>query len=392
MVNPKKIVHLIKDEKITDQIIENFSSVDEGHIFLILKEDDFPLKLVKSQGENIVPFHCQTEDPNHFFEEQPIAAIISHGLFQLQAEVLLKIKKKLPIAWYAWGFDVYGLPKIHPKTYAPQTGKFLLKTKKDLFLAFWIRKNPWLRKFYYKHIARRKDKVSELEAAIAKTDFFVSYIHEDFEIFKRHYPNYNLKFLHCGFSSIDQYLAGEKSLRTREGAKNILVGNSSSPENNHLDIFPILKKLSPNEVQIIVPLNYGYLEAHKKQVLKVGKEMLGGNFQPLLEFMERKNYLSLLQNCSTAIFYHYRQQAMGNILALLYMGARVYLSPKNPLFSYFKRLRIRVFDFNTEFKLYLNTELEEETKLHNRKILDREFSEERIFEQTKKICARLREK
>src|SRR5690606_19822669 len=131
--------------------------------------------------------------------------------------------------------------------------------------------------------------------------------------------------------------------------------NSNSLENNHLEVFDLLKNVElPTEMNLIVPLSYGNDVNYKTTVLGIGENLFGHRFLPLIHFMTREQYMDTLATCSAAVFYHFRQQAMGNILALLYLGARVYLCQKNPLFHYFNRIGVFVYDFDTEFKVFKN--------------------------------------
>ena len=114
--------------------------------------------------------------------------------------------------------------------------------------------------------------------------------------------------------------------------------------------------------------------------IKSGEKYFNSNFYPLLDFMPRDEYFELLSNSSTAIFYHYRQQAMGNIIALLYMGARVYFSRKSPVYAYCKRVGLNIYNFDSEFNIYKNSVLEKEKADENRYILFKIFNQEQVIE------------
>lgn len=117
--------------------------------------------------------------------------------------------------------------------------------------------------------------------------------------------------------------------------KDILIGNSGSLENNHSEIFQILQDIDPIEYNnLIVPLSYGktsYIES----IIHLGFKHFGNKYQPITEFLKREDYNNKLQSVKVAIFNHYIQQAVGNILFMLYIGSRVYLNKKNPLYKGF---------------------------------------------------------
>lgn len=379
-----KILHLIPDEKVTDNIIENYSLDDGNTVFFILEYENRK-KYTQIVQKNVIRGDQTLFDEKNIDSE--VKSIIIHGLNDVFAKLILKIDKNIAVAWIAWGFDIYYLPKIMSKLYAPKSKLYLKKTdSKQVYINF-IKRKKLFRAIYYNKIKRTEDHYTIYEKAHKRIDYFCSILEEDFILFSSFYPN-RLIFNEIGYFSINQYLAGQNDLRISENAKNILVGNSNSIENNHLDVIELLSKqfLSGN---VIVPLSYGEGEIYKKTVIKNGNLFLKEKFEPLLDFMDRATYLNVLSSCSTAIFYHYRQQAMGNILALLYMGVRIYFSEKNPVYHYLKRIGIVVFNLDTDFDKFSNSILEIHSQNTNRLILDSLFDEDIIKRQYVNLIEKL---
>lgn len=379
-----KILHLIPDEKITDNVIENFEKVFNDNIFFVLGNNE-NRKHCKTVGENVI---CGNEQL--FVKEnvkQDVKGIVVHGLNYIFSKLILDVDKNIAVAWFAWGFDVYNLPKISETLYARDTFTYLKNSDAKFTIINKIKKHRIIRSLYYKYVNKTDDYYSVYELAHKRIDYFCTYIKEDYDLFQNYYPN-KLKYIEIGYFSIDQYLAGQPNLRISSIAKNILVGNSNSVENNHLDVFKTLNEID-FKGKVIVPLSYGNDTKYKKIVIENGNKLLKDKFQPLLDFMQRDEYLKILSECSAAIFYHYRQQAMGNILALLYMGVRIYLSKNNPVYHYLKRNGIIVFDFDKDFVIYTNTILEQDSQDINRKILDTLFNEELLFLQYTNLVNKL---
>ena len=113
---------------------------------------------------------------------------------------------------------------------------------------------------------------------------------EDYIYFSKYYPN-NLRFVNCTFTSIDQYLAGNEDVYNQVEATNIIIGNSNTPESNHLDVIDKLKHKKLASSKVFVPLSYGQNDAYRKTVIKEGESCFGDRFEPLLIFMERQQYL-----------------------------------------------------------------------------------------------------
>ena len=58
----------------------------------------------------------------------------------------------------------------------------------------------------------------------------------------------------------------------------------------------------------------------------------------------------MIRSCSAVIMPHYRPQAFGNILTALWLGARVFLSERNVLLTYFRRIGAVVFSIERDLK------------------------------------------
>lgn len=383
------ILHLIPDEKITDDIISNFDEISDDNIFLILG-DKKNKKYTQITKSNII-WVTELELKEYYIPDD-LMGLVVHGLNSSFAEIILRIRPAIKIAWYVWGYDVYHLPKINDLLYAKLTLKYLKNQELRYFLNLRIKKNSFIRKLYFKLISKDVDTYDLYEKAHKRINYFCTYIIDDYKFFKKYYPN-KINYLETGYFSINQYLNNINNLSYDKNRKSILIGNSNSIENNHLDIFYKLKNFNELffEKALITPLNYGSNNNYKNVVIEEGVKLFGNSFYPLLEFMKKEEYIELLKTCSCAIFYHYRQQAMGNIFALLYLGCRIYLSNLNPAYNYLKRIGIIVFDFDNDFDRYKNSQLEDNFVLQNQKILKNLFSEDAIRLQTQRVIKHLRD-
>lgn len=112
--------------------------------------------------------------------------------------------------------------------------------------------------------------------------------------------------------------------KKKDNIVHIQVGNSATPDNNHIEVLRLLKRFNNENINIFVPLSYGD-NKYAQDVVEYGKENFGDKFKPLIHFMEPKDYAQYLAEIDIAIFNHKRQQALGNIFALLYLGKKVYI-------------------------------------------------------------------
>src|SRR5690606_2187473 len=94
--------------------------------------------------------------------------------------------------------------------------------------------------------------------------------------------------------------------------------------------------------KIVLPLNYGRKE-YVSEIINEAEKKFGSNLEILDVFIPLAQYNKILEQIGTAIFYNKRQQALGNTIALLWFGAKVFLSNKNPFYNFLKRNNILVY-------------------------------------------------
>ncbi|MBR5372397.1 MAG: TDP-N-acetylfucosamine:lipid II N-acetylfucosaminyltransferase [Oscillospiraceae bacterium] len=128
----------------------------------------------------------------------------------------------------------------------------------------------------------------------------------------------------CGDGSIQQLIANLRSTPKSRDPLRIIVGNSATDTNQHLDMFEKLAEYKNENIEIICPLSYGD-SAYAETVIRTGRELFGDKFVPLTEFMDIETYYGYIARSAIAVFNNNRQQAMGNINAALGLGCKVYI-------------------------------------------------------------------
>lgn len=104
----------------------------------------------------------------------------------------------------------------------------------------------------------------------------------------------------------------------------IQLGNSAHPSNKHIEAIDRIAYLKNDDVKILCPLSYGG-KKNAQKVIEYGKNVFGEKFVPLTNFMPLQEYIDFLSTIDIAIFNHWRQQGLGNIISLLGLGKAVYL-------------------------------------------------------------------
>jgi len=167
----------------------------------------------------------------------------------------------------------------------------------------------------------------------------------------------------------------------------ILVGNSASPTNNHVEAFELLKNLDMSNRKIIVPLSYGS-PLYAQHISALGKSLFGDAFIPLVNFMPLDQYNSIIANCGTVVMNHVRQQAVGNICSAIYKGATVLLRPENPVSTFCADLGVTIRTLPPDHQLNENDlrPLSVTQQASNRSIMGAYWSYSRVVAEAKKLA------
>ncbi len=124
--------------------------------------------------------------------------------------------------------------------------------------------------------------------------------------------------------------------RTRQPGEplRILIGNSSTRTSRFEDAFEKLKVYRDENIEIFVPLSYGDKE-YAREIARLGADIFGNKFKPLLEWMAPADYGALLNSIDIGVFNHKRQQALGNIYHMFAAGKKVYVRSDGAMWSFF---------------------------------------------------------
>lgn len=154
---------------------------------------------------------------------------------------------------------------------------------------------------------------------------------------------------------------------------NVLVGNSADPTNNHLEIFDKIEKYKDDKIIIHCPLSYGDY-SYALGIIEEGKRRFGDKFRPIVDVMPFDEYKKFLCSIDIAVFNHDRQQAMGNIRALVGMGKKVHMRNAITSTASLKSLGVKVFSVE-EINLIKSFSESE----NNIEVMKEHYSKERLI-------------
>jgi hypothetical protein len=375
----------MNDEKFTNFSISLFEKCNPyKNTFIIgrfLEEQKFKIY----EAENIKNYLSGSEEYFNYINQCDFDILIVHYLDHNKCKVINNLKSKKIIVWLAWGGDIYNSEFYKQTLYQPYTEQIVRKLNNNLnFKVRGIIKKVSI------FLLLKKDFSIVYKNAVKKVDYCATIIPFEYEIL-RQWKFFKAKQVFFSNGSFEDDLKDTKLLNSQCNGNGILIGNSISPSSNHLDVFKKLKKLNLGNRKIIVPLNYGNETKYRDEIMEVGKNMFKDNWLPLLTFISKKEYIKVLMNCNIAIMNHERQQGIGNLVLLFWLGCKIFLSEKSLTYKYFKDKGFIVYSFQNDLNdEILCTNLSENEINKNRELIRSEYSNEKVIERTMELINTLK--
>jgi hypothetical protein len=379
------LLHITPDDKFVPFLQGIFEeAVTEKNVWRVLTDKPKPTFALLASDTEVID--CNYFSADKFKEDlQAASVVIFHSLYlpwQSKRLLLSRIPNSMPIVWRGWGYDYYDiLTDLGLSLYLPETKLLVDKAKTVHTTSLLKLPRKLLRDIYY-HMAERIIN----NRIISRVDYFSCCVPEDYESLKKVLPNFKAQFLPLNYYSVeDIFLRGENICDLT--GHDILLGNSSTLTNNHIEAMRILSKLDMRGRKVVVPLSYGDME-YREEVIRVGYALLGESFVPLAGFMPLSEYNQVVSSCGNLVMNHIRQQAMGNIGAALIRGGKIFLRPENPIYRYYTRMGVKLFPFSDGLSITdLDAPLSKEDALNNKKILLNVWSRAQGVLQAKAIAS-----
>lgn len=143
---------------------------------------------------------------------------------------------------------------------------------------------------------------------------------EDYQLVRKWYKTES-KFFQC-LLYMSNVVREKHDYSERPGnTYSIMIGNSATVSNRHIEILHAIQELSSDDVMIYIPLSYGD-DIYADMVEQEAKNIFPGKVRTLRDFMPIEDYLAFLNTVDVAVFAHKRQQGLGNIISLVSMGKK----------------------------------------------------------------------
>ncbi|MFP4560169.1 MAG: TDP-N-acetylfucosamine:lipid II N-acetylfucosaminyltransferase [Thiohalorhabdus sp.] len=355
-----KIAHIAPDEKFIDSAYCQFEEAvpSSNTVFVPTEEKRFRY-IKKAPARAISPYRFK--DPFFTRSLKGYDLVVLHSLNKFNQEVIAHAPQRTKFSWMGMGFDYYDIifeDKRH----------FLMEDTLEIFEYCQNRKRAPKdsRSGLMDRITQKNRRKSDLAK---KVRYFAPVLKREHEIIAHKLNSEGPEFVDWRYSLNSGFFEEIENHKNTTG-KDILLGNSASFSNNHIEAFKLIESLPHAERRIICPLSYGN-PCYASWVMEDGRQRFGDNFTPLRLFLPPEEYLEKIRSCSNIIMNHIRQQAAGNISLMLFMGAKVFLHNRNPLYRFYRDLNLPVYSLDelSRDPALLDLELPREVTLQTRRIL-----------------------
>lgn len=322
--------HLMIDDKFINDFIIDAEKVAPGNNVYIIAAVKEAVKHVKSDLAIYAPYHTSLFlDTVRNIDSND--QVFIHWASEEAINFVLSLPEGIKVGLFFWGGDIVEIPYSIYKSsiYGPLSLKYFEKYEEHPKVRWNLLKPKRLVRSLanrsWKYKANEQQALEVRKAFFKRLNYFFNWNVIDFEWITEHYETSALyKYFFYNFNPIP---VADQNTKEAEAKAYItlLLGNSDTPTNNHLEMLEVLKRFKDEAIKIVIPLNYGnrkygdIIERHAISIFGQDKILA------LRDFMDREAYYQILDEVDVAVMNHYRTQAAGNTLALLYRGKKVFI-------------------------------------------------------------------
>lgn len=360
------IYHILRKSSFSDDTVTIFNKLPYDNKYCIIGEENVENSMFSF-------YNSFKELVKNINKEADI--VIIHSVF-FNVKKIRKIQK--PIVWFTWGFDIYSSEEYKRKRlitipkYKEETNKYLNAPSVYLRRMVTICKDLILHnnsRRYWEHFYKQVTAIAPV-------------LREEFELIKKQNPQYSFKYLYFKYLDSD-----DNSLDNQSYSSGILLGNSSTVENNHLDVIKILEERNI-KTKVCIPISYG--DSMYKKYLK--KNITSNNVEFLQKYMQKNDYYKYINGYGNVIIGCLRQQAMGNIYRALRTGKRLFLYKDSIIYKHLKALGYVIYTIDDDlFQDIIDTKFDEHDSLLNKQLYKKNNSRTDLINSLEKQLINIKE-
>lgn len=324
------------DDKFIDSAVREFEAVCPGDHEYVILDARPPFRYVRHPAVRTISrgaFADRVAQPD-------VAGVVVHSLPAEHLAVLRDIPPGPQVAWIGWGYDYYGM-------IADAFPEGLLMPATAALGAELQRRSgrPPAGPMALSELARARPypKPNAVQQALlSRIDVFSPVLENEYALVRRHQPTLRARYVRWNYGTVedDLSLPGAPTGGAAPLGPNLLLGNSATAANNHLELFEHVRRHVDLEGrELVVPLSYGDA-AYRAEIEREGRRRFGAALVPLVDFMPKDRYIEVLLSCGHVLMNHVRQQALGNLVICGLLGAKLHLNPRNPIGPWLRRIGV----------------------------------------------------
>jgi hypothetical protein len=287
---------------------------------------------------------------------------------------LVEVHREVKVQWVFWSYEYYHqyanfTSLLDPFSLAYYKNRPVHSSMKNA-VASLVKKVMHIPYYNRKVLAKGHNRFS----------VFYSFLPQDFIEVRNNIVNDSIIYRPISFLSIEQIVEG---VSIKPQTSTIMIGHAATITANHIEV---LKKLSCMKIanKLFIPLEYGDMK-YAAQVKFMAKSLFSNCVEVLETRRTMHEYYTKLSTVGFAIFNFKKQEALGNLLFLLWNGAKVFLAEESTAYKQFKTWGLSLFSLADISAVSLSELLPEESALKNKSILTNLFAEEKLQEYWKPL-------
>ena len=296
--------------------------------------------------------------------------LFAHYLTEPMARLVELVHKDVRVAWGVFGAEFYNRPELSQMPMMlNETEEFMLRNARFLDRDRIRSEARGLANWRTRLVPAHRNRIALFRRVMQRVNVVATAFADEFTLIKRRVSK---QAQHSWFTYYNLEQA-TSDIKVDAGSDWILIGNNAHPSNNHLES---LKLIDQSEKIAWLPLAYGSDDYRNNLT-----DLLKGrpNTRLLTDALSLSEYLAQLQKCGVAILNHRRQQAFGNVVALIQQGSRIFLRRENAIASLLQHLDI-YFEYIDDRQIEADrlTLLSANQQDHNRRQLASAFAKTKV--------------
>lgn len=371
-----KILHLILDHQVIERTLGVYEKVFPNKNDIIVFDNKDKYKHILKYSNSLCVKYGQGLKSGKSFDFSSYTHIIAHYMNMDMIDFIKSAPVEMHVTWEIYGADLYNqfLVPLGLNIYYSDIlryGKFSFFKKNMPSLFNYLLEIKGYQYRTKKNIRNQFDYITSRINSIQYCCRYDALYIEEYS--KRNIPSYEI------FNYSLNTVLGELKDSAFFDGEDILIGNSASFSNNHFYIFDLINSINSSG-QLIIPLSYGGTKKYADAVQKKYESRYGDRVVTLREYMPLHDYNKIFTHLKVIILSAWRQESQGTAIMGFYLGIKVIMSNKSPLYKWFKDCGFIVYALEEATDQDFQTGLSMEQKMHNRELVHSRYNDDKIEE------------